>query len=47
MQNIKSISEYLVGNPVQAALQSNKILKAKHFFGIGLAWHDPETQGVQ
>ena len=27
-----SNSEYLVRNPVQAALQSNKRLKAKHFF---------------
>ena len=27
-----SNSEYLIRNPVQAALQSNKRLKAKHFF---------------
>jgi hypothetical protein len=38
----KPNSEYLVSNPVQAALQSNKRLKAKHFFLIFLAWHDPE-----
>ena len=46
-QSYKSNSEYLVRNPVQAALQSNKILKANYFFLIFLAWHDPETQGVQ
>ena len=39
----------MVRNPVQAALQSNKRLKAYHFFTlffIFLAWHDPATQGV-
>ena len=29
---VKSNSEYLVRNPVQAALPSNKRQKAKHFF---------------
>ena len=43
----KSNSEYWVRNPVQAVLQSNKILKAKHCCKIFLALHDPETQGVQ
>ena len=34
-----SNSEYLVRNAVQAALQSNKRLKAKHLLNIfGLAW---------
>ena len=45
MQKHTSNSEYLVRNLVQAALQSNKRLKAKHFFEYFLAWHDPETQG--
>ena len=36
--SLKSNSEYLVRNPVQAALQSNKRLNAKHFFEyFGLA----------
>ena len=42
-----SNSEYLVMNPVQAALQSNKRLKANFKKKIFLAWHDAEIQGVQ
>ena len=37
----------MVRNPVQAALQSNKRHKAKHFFEYFLALHDPETRVVQ
>ena len=43
----KSNSEYLVRNPVQAALYSNKRQKAIIFPEYFLAKHDPETREVQ
>ena len=50
VQMYRSNSEYLVRNPVEAALQSNKRLKAKHFFFFnifGLAWPwDPRGPGT-
>ena len=39
-----SNSEYLVRNSVQAAVKSNKRLKAKHLFEFFLAWNDTKTQ---
>ena len=42
---VKLNTGYLFRNPVQSALRSNKTQKAKK--RIFLAWHDPETRGVQ
>ena len=46
-----SNSEYLVRNPVTALQRIQRYSKIKYwrsnFFWIFLAWHEPETQGVQ